>query len=70
MPIILKSDDRVFLLFIKLALELWSFIAASFRKIVTIKLATQNAGYIYSENANFLGFKVTHNYQKTDTVKG
>ena len=59
MPVILISDDRVFLLVIKLALQLWSFIAASFRKMVTIQLATPNAGYIYSENAMliFLGWR-------------
>ena len=42
----LKSDDSFFPYFFKYASELSSFIFAIFMAIMTIQVATQNAGYV------------------------
>ena len=52
MQITLKSDDRIFPYFFKYASELSNFIPASFMAIMmTIQLATQNAGYVVLADA-------------------
>ena len=51
MPVILKCDDRFFPYFVKWASELLGFACVSFKANMTMQLATQNAGKIYSQKA-------------------